>query len=87
VFDEGRVKILPAVDGAGSKSLKPVQSLAAHHHWEVGRHDVVVAIGSSYGDGVGAESSPGVGVAVELVDADWLKRGGPRDASESVGEG
>jgi hypothetical protein len=77
VFDEGRVEILPAVDGAGSKSLKPIQSLAAHHHREVGRHNVVAAVGSSYDDGVGAEPCPRVGIKVELVDADWLECGRP----------
>ena len=54
VLDEGGAEIQPAVDRAGRKSFKLVERMAAHHHREVPRHDVVVAIGNSDGDGVGA---------------------------------
>jgi hypothetical protein len=77
VVDEGRVEILLAVDGAGLKSLKPIQGLVAHHHWEVSRHDVIVAVGTMHGDGVSVQPCLGVGVTVELVDADWLEHGMP----------
>ena len=40
-LDEGGIEILPAVDRAGWKGFKPVERLAAHHHWEVCRHDVI----------------------------------------------
>jgi hypothetical protein len=77
MVDEGRVEILPAVVGARLKSLKQVQSLPAHHHRELGCHDVVVAIGSLYGGGVDAEPCPGVRVTIKLVDPEWLEHGGP----------
>ena len=54
VLDESDAEVLPAVDRAGRKGFKLVLCLAAHHHWEVCRHDVVVAVGSSNDDGVGA---------------------------------
>jgi hypothetical protein len=72
VVDKGGAKILPAVDGAGSKTFQQVQCLVTHHHREVGHRDVVVAVSSMYSDGVGAEPHLGVGVAVELVDATGL---------------
>jgi hypothetical protein len=46
---------LPVVDGAGQECLEPVESLAAHHHREIGCHDVVVVVCSSDGDGVDAQ--------------------------------
>jgi hypothetical protein len=70
VVDKGGAEILPAVDGASSKSLEPVEHLADHHHRDVGRHDVVVAVGSSDDDGARVQPCLQVGVAVELVDAD-----------------
>ena len=54
ILDEGGADVLPAVDRASRKGFQPVESLAAHHDREVRRHDVVVAVGSSNGDGVGA---------------------------------
>jgi hypothetical protein len=75
VVDKGGAEILPVVDGAGSNSFEPVQHLVTHHHREVGRHDVAVAVDSSYRDGVGVDPSCGVGVAVELIDVDGLERG------------
>ena len=37
-----------------------VEGVATHHDREVGSHDVVVAAGSSDGDGVGAQPRLGV---------------------------
>ena len=54
VLDEGAAEVLPAVDGAGRERLEPVESMAAHHDWEVGGHDVVVSVHRLDGDGVGA---------------------------------
>ena len=54
VLDEGGAEILPVADPAGRKGFQLVEHLAAHHHREVRRHDVVVAVGSSDGDGIGA---------------------------------
>ena len=48
VLDEGGAEVLPAVDGASREHL------AAHHHGEVGCHDVIVAAGRAYCDRVGA---------------------------------
>jgi hypothetical protein len=87
VPDEGRAEILPAVDRAGGKEFKPFEHLAAHHHWEVHRHDVVVAVGGSDGDGVGARPSLGVGFAIKFLDADRRDGRGPLDGSQPVEEG
>jgi hypothetical protein len=48
-----------------------------HHHQEVGRHDVIVAVGGLHGDGVGVDPCLGVGVAIEFVDVDRLERDRP----------
>ena len=48
---------------------------------KVCRHDVVVAIGSSDGNGVGAQPCIGVGLTIELFDADRLEGRGPLDGS------
>ena len=42
VLDESDAEVLPAVDRAGRKGFKLVLCLAAHHHREVRRHDVVI---------------------------------------------
>jgi hypothetical protein len=60
VLDEGAAEILPTVDGASGKCLEPVESLGTLHDREVGGHDVVVAVGSSNGDGVGAQPRLGI---------------------------
>ena len=54
VLDKGVAEILPAVDGAGVKRFELVEGVATHNDREVGRHDVVVTVRSSDGDGVGA---------------------------------
>ena len=54
---------------------------------KVCRHDVVVAVGSSDGDGVGARPRLGVGFAIEFLDADKLEDRRPLDGSQPVGEG
>ena len=87
VLDEGGAEVLPAVDRAGRKGFEPVLCLAAHHHREVRRHNAVVAVGSSDGDGVRAQPHLGVGFAIKLFDADRLEGRGPLDGSQSVGEG
>jgi hypothetical protein len=76
VVDEGGAEVLPAVDGAGLKSFELVQRLAAHHHREVGRHDVVILVGSMYNDGLVADPSLRISVTIDLVNAIWLERGG-----------
>jgi hypothetical protein len=86
-LDEGGAEILPAIDRASKKGFQPVERLVAHHHREVRHHDVVVAVGSSNGDGVGAQPCLGVGFAIEFLDADWLEGRGPLDGSQPVGEG
>ena len=60
---------------------------AAHHHRGVCRHDVVVAVRSPNGDGVGTQPRLGVGFAIEFLDDDWLEGRGPLDGSQPVGEG
>ena len=55
VLDEGAAEILPAVDGTSRERFEPVESLGTHHDQEVGGHDVVVAVSSSHGDGVGTQ--------------------------------
>ena len=87
VLDEGSAKVVPAIDRADRKRLEVVLCLPAHHHREVCRHDVVVAICYSNGDGVGAQPCFGVGLAIELFDADRLEGRGPLDGSQPVGEG
>ena len=87
LLDEGGAKVLPAVDRAGRKILEPVLCLPAHHHREVCRHDVVVAVRSSDSDGVGAQPCLGVGFAIELFEADRLEGRGPLDGSQPVREG
>ena len=64
---------MPA-DGANRECLQPVQRQRAHHDQEVGRHDVVVAVGCVYGNGVGVQPCPRVRFAIELLDADRLAR-------------
>ena len=54
VLDEGGAEILPVADPAGRKGFQLVEHLAAHHHREVRRHDIVVVVCSSNGNGVGA---------------------------------
>ena len=61
--------------------------MAAHHHWEVCRHDVVVAVRCSDGDGVGAQPCLGVGLAIKLFDANRHEGRGPLDGSQPIGEG
>ena len=87
VLDEGGAEVLPAIDRAGRKRLEPVLCLPAHHHREVCCHDVVVAVRCSDGDGVGAQPFLGVGLSIELFDADRLEVRGPLDGSQPVGEG
>ena len=87
VLDEGGVDVLLAIDRAGRKRLEPVLCLPAHHHREVCRHDVVVAVRCSDGDGVGAQPCLGVGLAIELFDADQLEGREPLDGLQPVGEG
>ena len=87
VLDEGSAKALPAVDRAGKEGFQPIEGLATHHDREVGRHDVVVAISSSNGDGVGAQPCLRIEFVVELLDADQLEGPGPLDGSQPVGEG
>ena len=87
VLNEGGAEVLPAIDRAGRKRLEPVLCLPAHHHREVCRHDVVVAVRCSDGDGVGAQPCLGVGLAIKLFDADQLEGRGPLDGSQIVGEG
>ena len=81
VLDESGAVVLPAIDRAGKKGLEPIMHLPAHHHWEVSCHNVVVAVCCSDGDGVGAQPCLGVGLAIELFDADWLEGRGPLDGS------
>ena len=87
VLDEGGAELLPAVDRASREGFEPVESLAAHHDWEVCYHNVVVAIGSLNGDGVGAQPRLGVGLAIKFLDADRLEGRGPLDGSQPIGEG
>ena len=87
VLDEGGAEVLPAIDRAGRKRLEPVLCLPAHHHREVCRPDVVFAVCYSNGDGVGAQPCLGVGLAIELFDADRLEGRGPLDGSQPIGEG
>ena len=54
---------------------------------KVCRHDVVVAVRRSDGDGVGAQPCLGVGLSIKLFDADWLEGCGPLVGSQPVGEG
>ena len=61
--------------------------MATHHDREVGGHDVVVAAGSSDGDGVGAQPHLGIQLAVILLDPGRLEGGGPLDGPEPTGEG
>ena len=61
--------------------------MAAHHHREVHRHDVVVAVRSPNGDGVGTQPHLWFGFAIELLDADRLEGCGPRDGSQPIAEG
>ena len=70
VLDEGGAEVLPAIDRAGRKRLEPVLCLPAHHHREVCRHDVIVAVRCLDSDGVGAQPCLGVGLAIKLLDAD-----------------
>ena len=58
-----------------------------YHDREVGGHDVVVAAGSSDGDGVGAQPRLGIRLAIVLLDPGRLEGGGPLDGPESTGEG
>jgi hypothetical protein len=85
-LDEGGTEVLPAVDRAGRKGFEPVLCLTAHHHREVGRHDVIVAVRGSNGDGIVAQPRLGVGFAVKLLDVDRLEGRGPLDGSQPVGE-
>ena len=87
VLDEGGAEVLPAIDRAGRKGLEPVLCLPAHHHRGVCRHDVVVVVRRSNGDGVGAQPCLGVGLAIELFDADQLEGREPLDGLQPVGEG
>ena len=73
VLDEGGAEVLPAVDRAGRKGFQLVESLAAHHHREVGCHDVVVVVCSSDGNGVDAQPHLGFRLTVVLLNADWLE--------------
>jgi hypothetical protein len=61
--------------------------LPAHHHREVCRHDVVVAVRCSDGDGVGAQPCLGIRLTIEFFDANQLEGRGPLDGSQPVGEG
>jgi len=59
--------------------LRASCELGAHHDREVGGHDVVVAAGSSDGDGVGAQPRLGVRLAIVLFDpgkvvGHWMAR-------------
>ena len=87
VLDEGGAEVLPAINLADRKGFQPVESLADHHDREVRHHDVVVAVGSSNGDGVGAQPCLGVGFAIEFLDADRLEGRGPLDGSQPIGQG
>jgi hypothetical protein len=87
VLDEGAVEILPTVDGASGKCFEPVVSLGAHHDREVGGDDVVVAAGSSDGDGVGAQPHLGIRLTVVLLNPGRLEGGGPLDGPEPTREG
>ena len=87
ILDEGVAEILPTVDGADRECLESVESLAAHHHPEVGCHDVVVAICSLDGDGIDAHPHLGIRLAIVFLDADWFIGCGTLDGPESVGEG
>ena len=87
VLDEGAAKILPAIDGAGKERFEPVEGMATHHDREVGSHDVVVAVHSSDGDGVGAQPHLGVRLAVVLLDPSRLEGGRPLDGPEPTGKG
>ena len=64
VLDEGGAEVLPAIDGAGWKSLQPV---------------VVVAVSCMYRDGVGAQPRLGVGLTVEPLETNGLEGRGPLD--------
>ena len=86
VLDEGMAEILPAVDGAGREHFEPVEGVATHHDREVGSHDVVVATGSSDGDGVGAQPRLGVRLTIVLLDPGWLEGGGPLDGPKPARE-
>ena len=79
--------MIPAVDRAARKGFQPLESLVAHHDWEVCRHDVIVAVGRSNVNGVGAQPRLGVGLAVEFLDAYRLEGCGPLDGSQPVREG
>ena len=72
---------------AVQRSCQPVEHLVGHHHREVGRHDVAVAVGSLNGDGVGTQPNLGDRFSIELLDADRLEGRGPLDGSQPVGEG
>src|SRR6185436_11894544 len=85
-LDEGAAEILPTVDGASGKFFEPVESLGTHHDREVGSHDVVVAAGSSDGDGVGGQPRLGIRLAVVLLDPCRLEGGGPLDGPEPARE-
>ena len=87
VLDEDGAEVLPAIDQAGRKRLELVLCLPAHHHREVCRHDVVVAVRCSDGDGVGVQPCLGVRLAIELFDADQLEGREPLDGLQPVGEG
>ena len=87
VLDEGGAEVLAVVDRAGRKGFEPVLCLAAHHHREVRRHDLVVAVRSPNGDGVGTQPRLGVRFTIELFNADCLEGRGPLDGSQPVGEG
>ena len=87
VLDEGSAEVLPVIDRADRKRLEPVLCLPAHHHREVCRHDVIVAVRCSDGDGVGTQPCLGVGLTIKLFDADRLEGRGPLDGSQPIGEG
>ena len=87
VLDEGIAEILRAIDGTSEKRLEPIESLGAHHDWEVGGHDVVVAARSSDSNGVSAQPRLGVRLAIILLDPDRPEGGGPLDGPEPTGEG
>ena len=87
VLDEGSAEVLPAVNRTGRKGFKPVLWLEAHHNREVHRHDIVVAVRSSDGDGVGAQPCLVVGFTIEFLDADRLEGRGTLDGSQPIREG